>query len=71
MTLHGVAIRAASKSYRFEQPSCPRCGDAPFLPEAAEFAGEGRIRHSWICEGCGHVFQTAVKLPGRAKSSVN
>ena len=69
MTLHGITFRAASEVHRIEQPSCPRCGDALFLPEAAEFAGEGRIRHSWVCEGCGHAFQTAIRLRDRFQSS--
>jgi len=69
MTLHSVTFRAASEMHRIEQPSCPRCGDTLFLPEAAEFAGEGHIRHSWVCEGCGHTFQTAIKLRSRLKSA--
>ena len=71
MTLHGVAFRAESEAHRIEQPCCPRCGDTLFLPEMAEFAGEGRIRHSWVCEGCGHAFHTAIKLRSRSKSRVS
>jgi hypothetical protein len=29
-------------------------------PEAAEFAGEGRVHHTWLCDACGHEFRTAV-----------
>jgi ribosomal protein S27AE len=62
MTNHGVAFRAASATYCFERPSCPRCGDTLLLPEAAEFAGEGCVRHTWVCETCGHAFHTAIAL---------
>jgi transposase-like protein len=63
MTYHGVAFRAASAACCFEHPNCPRCGDTLLLPEAAEFAGAGCIRHTWVCDSCGHAFQTAVALP--------
>jgi transposase-like protein len=63
MTLHDVVFRAESEIRRFEPPNCPHCGDRPFLPQAAEFAGEGRIRHTWVCEGCGHTFRTTIEVP--------
>jgi hypothetical protein len=63
MTTHDAMIRAASKTRRFEPPNCPQCGDRPFLPQTAEFVGQGRIRHTWVCEGCGHTFRTAIQIP--------
>ena len=62
MTYHGVAFRAASAAYFFERPGCPGCGETLLLPEAAEFAGEGSIRHAWVCDNCGHTFYTAVTV---------
>jgi hypothetical protein len=62
MTCRGVMFRAASAAYCFERPDCPGCGDTLLLPDAAEFAGEGCIRHTWVCDNCGHAFQTAVAL---------
>lgn len=70
MTLHGAMFRAASAANCFEQPNCPRCGDTLLMPEAAEFAGEGRIQHSWVCEGCGQAFQTAVELLNSSGTSM-
>jgi hypothetical protein len=32
-------------------------------PEIAEFAGRGRIHHTWACEACDHEFSTAVQIP--------
>jgi hypothetical protein len=31
-------------------------------PEAAEFAGEGRVHHTWLCDGCGLEFRTMVEF---------
>jgi len=54
--------RAASDFRYFEQPSCPRCGETLLLPEAAQYAGEGRVRNTWVCDGCGEAFQTAIDM---------
>lgn len=62
MTYHGVTFRAASDMPYFEQPRCPCCSDLLLLPDTAEFAGGGCIRHSWVCESCGHPFQTLVGM---------
>jgi ribosomal protein S27AE len=65
MAYHDFAFQADAK-VRLQRPHCPRCGDAPLFPHIAEFAGERRIRHSWVCETCGNAFQTTVKLPSGA-----
>jgi transposase-like protein len=57
----------AESVVRLEQPDCPRCGDATLFPHTAEFAGEGQIRHGWICETCGSAFQTTIELPRGAR----
>ncbi len=64
MMTHDVIFRAESEVRRFKPPKCPQCGDEPFLPQDAAFAGEGRIRHTWICESCGHTFRTSDEIPG-------
>jgi hypothetical protein len=46
----------------FTRPLCPRCNNEQLVPERSEFAGEGRVRHAWLCEACGHDFCTAVEL---------
>jgi hypothetical protein len=71
MTYHGVTFRAAYAASCYERPCCPRCGDTLLLPEAAEFAGEGCIRHIWFCENCGQTFQTAVALLERSGTASN
>jgi len=68
---HDLAFRTASAAHDLKQPKCPCCGTAPFLPDVAEFAGEGCIRHTWVCEGCGHTYHTAVALRQSAKPVAN
>lgn len=63
MIVHDLMFRAESVVRRFEPPKCPQCGDEPFLPQEAAFAGEGRIQNTWICDGCGHIFRTSVEVP--------
>jgi transcription elongation factor Elf1 len=46
----------------FSRPQCPRCGDEQLVPEHSEFVREGRIRHIWSCEACGHEFCTTVEI---------
>lgn len=47
----------------FQLPTCPHCGDTMFAATATEYAGNGRIHHSWSCESCQHEFRTAVEMP--------
>jgi RNase P subunit RPR2 len=44
----------------FGRRPCPQCGDTLLAPESAEFAGEGRVHHIWLCDACGHEFRTAI-----------
>ena len=50
----------------FTRPLCPQCNDEQFVPECSAFAGEGSVRHAWLCEACGHGFYTTVELGGLA-----
>jgi transcription elongation factor Elf1 len=48
-------------------PACPHCGETLLASSAAEFLGQGRIRHTWSCDECGHEFRTlAAALRPRA-----
>jgi ribosomal protein S27AE len=44
------------------RPACPRCGDTLMAAAGAELAARGYIRNSWMCDSCGLVFVTAVRL---------
>ena len=68
MAFHDIAFQAESEVFRLHRPNCPRCGDTPLFPHTAEFAGDRRIRHSWVCETCGNPFQTTIKVPGAVGS---
>ena len=46
----------------FGRPKCPLCGNVPFVAEETQFNLKGRIRHSWSCDECGHVFATSIVL---------
>lgn len=46
----------------FARPLCPSCGGEQLVPEQSEFAGEGHVRHAWLCDDCGHGFCTDVEL---------
>ena len=62
MICYDVTFRAASDVPHVEQPRCPCCNDILLLPDTAEYVGGGCVRHNWVCEGCGHPFQTAVDM---------
>ena len=62
MELHDNVFQAESAVGRLEWPQCPCCGETPFLPQTAEFAGDYRVRHNWLCENCGNPFQTIVRV---------
>ena len=53
-----ISFPVFSPCHDFEQPDCPRCGETSLLPETAQYAGQGLVRHIWVCDGCGQVFQT-------------
>ena len=47
---------------RFGQSFCPKCDDMLLAPAASEYVNENLIQHFWLCETCGHEFQTSVRL---------
>jgi hypothetical protein len=64
-----MTIRTAfsdfSSAHAFARPKCPRCGDVLLVAEESEFGANGRIRHSWSCDSCGHEFRTSISLRRR------
>jgi len=44
------------------QPCCPKCNDVLLAPAMSEYVHENLIRHVWLCDACGHPFQTSVGL---------
>ena len=54
-----------SSNHAFARPACPRCGDMLLVAEESEFDAQGRIRHSWSCDSCGHEFRTSITLRRR------
>jgi len=41
---------------------CADCGDTVIAPYWSQFVCKNQIRHFWICEGCGHHFDTTVEM---------
>jgi hypothetical protein len=66
MSLQNAAPAVISFARYFARPICPQCGDEQFVPERSEFAGDGVVRHAWLCENCSLVFCTAVAFDRRA-----
>jgi hypothetical protein len=62
MSLQNATPAVLAYARCFGRPHCPQCGNMLLAPEAAEFAGEGRVHHTWLCDGCGHEFRTAVEF---------
>jgi transcription elongation factor Elf1 len=51
---------------RFGQP-CPKCNDILLAPAMSEHVNENLVRHVWLCDSCGHQFQTSVVLLSHRK----
>jgi ribosomal protein S27AE len=49
------------------QPKCPLCGLTVLMAERAAFNPDGRIRHTWSCDDCGHEFVTSIRVLGRQR----
>lgn len=60
MSLQNATPAVISFARYFTRPLCPACGREQFVPERSAFAGEGSVRHAWLCEACGHGFCTAI-----------
>ena len=46
----------------FGRPKCPACGGTLLIAEESVFSADGRIRHAWSCDDCGHDFVTSIAL---------
>jgi len=55
----------ASVPRPFGLRACPHCDALVVAPDASQFVSEGKVRHFWSCDSCGHEFATAVKLIDR------
>ena len=43
--------------------TCPVCGAwAPIAPIASDYLDGGLVCHHWVCEPCGHVWTTEVRI---------
>jgi transcription elongation factor Elf1 len=62
MSLQNATPAVLAFARYFTRPLCPQCGHEQFVPERSEFVGEGRVRHAWSCDECGHDFCTAVEF---------
>jgi hypothetical protein len=59
---HAAAPAQSGLARYFGLPLCPRCGDLLLAPDASDFVSDGRVRHLWSCEACGHEVRTFVAL---------
>jgi len=39
---------------------CAQCGADIIAPEWSEYLSNGRVRHVWTCEACGHGFEDSI-----------
>jgi hypothetical protein len=46
----------------FERPSCSKCGNLILVPEESDCAGDGCIRHRWLCDDCDYRFRSLLKV---------
>jgi len=58
-------MRSSGRARPFALTSCPHCLETQIAPLASEYVGEGRVRHFWACDGCGHEFQTSIEFASR------
>ena len=62
MTVQTTSHLDVTPPHGFVRPNCPHCGGMLLVAEVSEFDLKGRIRHSWLCDDCGHVFWTSIAL---------
>ncbi len=69
MKLQSSPRSPSGRTRPFALTSCPNCRETQIAPLASEyvseFGGEGRVRHFWACDGCGHEFQTSIEFTSR------
>ena len=44
----------------FKKNNCPQCGEWIMAPDWSEYLDSRCVRHTWSCEACDYVFETAV-----------
>jgi hypothetical protein len=60
----GTESVSRDRASRTEPPGCPLChAPAPIAPAGSSYRGGGLIHHQWLCEPCGHVWTTPVRMP--------
>jgi len=65
MKLQSTPRSSSGRTRPFALTSCPHCLETQIAPLASEYVGEGRVRHFWACDGCGHEFQTSIEFASR------
>jgi hypothetical protein len=60
MSLQNATPAVLAYARCFGRPHCPQCNTMLLAPEVTEFAGAGRVLHSWQCEACAYEFQSTV-----------
>ena len=71
MSLHlnaigsSVPVRRVRRERGFGMMSCPQCAEILLAPDVSEYLGDGRVRHSWSCDGCGHEFKASIEVAPR------
>ena len=65
MKLQSTLRSPSGRARPFALTSCPHCLETQIAPLASEYVGEGRVRHFWACDGCGHEFQTSIEFTSR------
>jgi hypothetical protein len=49
--------------------TCTKCREPVIAPYWSQFVCQEQVRHFWICEACGHQFDTAVELGLSSKTA--
>jgi hypothetical protein len=64
-----MEVRLMLRSTHRDRPvaPCAQCGDTLFAPEWSEQVSDTRVRHLWVCNGCGYTFETLVCFPEPAR----
>jgi hypothetical protein len=65
MKLQSTLRSPSGRTRPFALTSCPNCLETQIAPLASEYVGEGRVRHFWACDGCGHEFKTSIEFASR------
>jgi hypothetical protein len=71
MSLHldtigtSVPLRSVRRVRGFGMMPCPHCAEILLAPDVSEYLGDGRVRHSWSCDACGHEFKASIEVAPR------